>query len=91
MTQYKIMTVKDIPVPEKAAKADIWVTANIFSDWTSGSAQFDDFSVTADLGRPWNKKLLEVGGDGILVLFGGWLIWKFFRRGRSRALATAEK
>lgn len=48
MTDYKTMTVSNIFAPGGAAKADVWVVANIFDPWTSGAAQFDDFSVTID-------------------------------------------
>ena len=48
MREYKTMTVTNIVAPDGAAKADVWVVANIFDTWTSGAAQFDDFSVTSD-------------------------------------------
>jgi hypothetical protein len=48
MSEYKTMTVSNIVVPDGALKADVWVEANIFGSWTSGAAQFDDFSVTTD-------------------------------------------
>jgi hypothetical protein len=48
MAEYKTMIVSNIVAPEGAAKADVWVAANIFDPWTSGVAQFDDFSVTSE-------------------------------------------
>jgi len=48
MAEYKTMTVSNVFAPEGAAKADVWVTANISDPWTSGVAQFDDFWVTTD-------------------------------------------
>ena len=46
MTEYKTRTVENIPVPRAARTADIWVDANIFEPWVSGTARFGDFSVT---------------------------------------------
>jgi hypothetical protein len=46
MSSYKTLTFTDIRAPKQARTADVWVTANIFVPWTSGSGQFDDFSVT---------------------------------------------
>jgi len=48
MSEYKTMTVSNIVAPDGAAKADVWVVANIFNPWTSGIAEFDDFSVTSE-------------------------------------------
>jgi hypothetical protein len=46
MTQYKTFSRKNIFAPPGAQKADVWVTANIGGLWTSGTGQFDDFSIT---------------------------------------------
>jgi len=48
MTDYKTIATNNIVAPDGAAKADVWVVANIFDPWTSGAAQFDDFSVTTE-------------------------------------------
>lgn len=53
MTYYKMITTNNIVPPKGAAKADVWVVANIFSAWTSGTAEFDDFSVSAAAKRSW--------------------------------------
>ncbi len=64
MTRYKTMTVGDIFAPSGAVQADVWVVAGISEPWTSGCAQFDDFSVTFDPPPSW---------AGILV--GIWRKW----------------
>jgi hypothetical protein len=46
MNDYKTHTIENILAPRKAATADIWVDANIFEPWISGTARFGDFSVT---------------------------------------------
>ena len=64
MVNYKTMTFAGIRAPGKARTADVWVTANIFAPWTSGTGQFDDFSVTtvSRLGRT------------LLVVFAGLVV-----------------
>jgi hypothetical protein len=42
-----------LPKGARTVTADIWVTCNIFSPWTSGDARFDDFSVTTLPGPLW--------------------------------------
>lgn len=42
-----------LPKGARSATADIWITCNIFSPWTSGDARFDDFSVTTVPGPSW--------------------------------------
>jgi hypothetical protein len=46
MTDYRTLTINGIQAPTRARTADIWVDANIFEPWVSGTAHFDDFSVT---------------------------------------------
>lgn len=64
MTEYKTVTMADLravknaagirlPKGARAMTADIWITCNIFSPWTSGDALFDDFSVTTVPGPSW--------------------------------------
>jgi len=53
MTRYKTITVNSLVVPREAVNADIRVVANFFGPWTSGTGQFDDFSVTTEPRRWW--------------------------------------
>jgi hypothetical protein len=64
MTSYKTATFANLravknatgiqlPIGARAVTADIWVTCNIFSPWTSGDARFDDFSVTTLPSPSW--------------------------------------
>ena len=46
MTNYRTLTLADILAPPKARLADVWINANIFDPWFSGTAHFDDISVT---------------------------------------------
>jgi hypothetical protein len=46
MTDYRTLTFNKILAPRRARIADIWIDANIFEPWVSGTALFDDFSVT---------------------------------------------
>lgn len=46
MTSYRTLTLTDILAPPKARLADVWIDANIFEPWVSGTAHFDDISVT---------------------------------------------
>ena len=67
MRQYKTTTLADIFAPRKAVTADIWVAANISDEpWTSGTAQFDDFLVTAGPAR--FRAALYVGAAIFAVL-----------------------
>jgi hypothetical protein len=62
MPVYKTMTVPNIIAPARAANADIWITANIFdAPWTSGTAQFDDFSVTTRSPRSRVESMVGIG------------------------------
>jgi hypothetical protein len=65
MTEYRTLTINDIPTPPRARMADIWIDANIFEPWVSGTARFDDFSVTT-VPRPIRFKVLI----GAAVLLG---------------------
>jgi prepilin-type N-terminal cleavage/methylation domain-containing protein len=46
MTSYRTLTFEGIIAPPKARTADIWINANIFEPWVSGTGRFDSFSVT---------------------------------------------
>lgn len=69
MVNYRTMRITDIIAPRKARSADIWITANIWEPWTSGTGRFDDFSVTTVswLGR---TLLVVLGGmvPGLLII-----------------------
>ncbi|MGA2242788.1 MAG: prepilin-type N-terminal cleavage/methylation domain-containing protein [Verrucomicrobiota bacterium] len=67
MSNYKTMTFTDIRAPKRARMADVWVTANIFVPWTSGSGQFDDFSVTT-VSRLGLTLLVVFAGLGIMLI-----------------------
>ena len=63
MTDYRTLTINGILAPTRARTADIWVDANIFEPWVSGTAHFDDFSVTT-LPRSLRFKVM-VGTAGL--------------------------
>jgi hypothetical protein len=46
MITYRTVTISGIVAPPKARTADIWINANIFEPWVSGTGRFDNFSVT---------------------------------------------
>jgi serine/threonine protein kinase len=47
MTRYKTMTLGDIHAPRRAEVADVIASVNSYGDhWSSGTARFDNFSVT---------------------------------------------
>lgn len=46
MADYKTVTIENIVAPPKAKTADIWINANIFEPWVSGTGRFGDFSLT---------------------------------------------
>jgi hypothetical protein len=46
MSEYKTLTLENILVPRQARTADVWIDANIFEPWVSGTARFGDISVT---------------------------------------------
>jgi len=65
MTDYRTLTITGILAPTRARTVDIWVDANIFEPWVSGTAHFDDFSVTT-LPRSLRFKMMV----GAAVLLG---------------------
>jgi hypothetical protein len=80
-----------ILAPKKARTADIWIDANIFEPWVSGTARFDVFSVTTV-----PRSLLFKAGVGTAVLLAvGALtvlliqLWRQ-RAGRNRVPATGH-
>ena len=93
MTGYKKVTLTGIralknatgiqlPKGARTAKADIWVTCNIFSPWTSGDARFDDFSVTTIPAPPWISRhwLLSLIALAIILLVPTLTIWAVRKR-----------
>jgi hypothetical protein len=80
MTAYKTMTLANIFAPVKAAVADIWITANVFdAPWSSGIAQFDDFSVTVNSPRSRTGTFAGIGAFAALAVL---LTWAWFARHR---------
>jgi len=67
MSNYKTLTFTDIRAPKQARTADVWVTANIFVPWTSGSGQFDDFSVMT-VSRLGLTLLVVFAGSGTVLI-----------------------
>jgi hypothetical protein len=82
MTSYKSVTLTNIHAQQGAKTADIWITANIFEKWTSGTARFDDFSVTTALPQhPMRMSVKILLGLGIVlaILATGWR-WRTCRK-----------
>ena len=65
MPSYKTITLNSIVAPRNAQTADVWIDANIFEPWVSGTAQFANISVTT---RP--PSLLSKAGVATAVLIG---------------------
>jgi hypothetical protein len=91
MTSYRTITMTGILAPPKARTADIWIDANIFEPWVSGTARFDVFSVTT---TP-RSLLFKMGvGTAVLLAVGALivlLIQLWLRRaGRNRVPATGH-
>ncbi len=80
MTDYRTITVTGIKAPRKAQMADVWVNANIFEPWASGTAQFANISV-ATQPRSWSFKVSVTAAMlfGICLLF-----WPLIYFGRKR-------
>jgi hypothetical protein len=87
MTDYKMRTVENILAPPRAKTADIWIDANIFEPWVSGTGRFGDFSVST---RP-RSFLFKLSVAGVVLigvsLSASSLI--YFRR--RHAFSTDEK
>jgi hypothetical protein len=65
MTSYRTITIPGILAPPKARTADVWIDANDFDPWVSGTGRFDNFSVTTV-----PRSLLFKAGVGTAVLLG---------------------
>jgi hypothetical protein len=91
MTDYRTLTMNGILAPTRARTADIWIDANIFEPWVSGTARFDDFSVTTV-----PRSMLFKVGVGAAVLLGvcalNLLLIQLWRRspGRNRVIAPGH-
>jgi hypothetical protein len=88
MTSYRTITIPGILAPPKARTADIWIDANDFDPWVSGTGRFDNISVTT---AP--RSLLFKAGVGAAVLLGVGvltvlLIQLWFRRAGRNRVAT---
>jgi uncharacterized protein (TIGR03435 family) len=70
MASYKKMAAGGIRAPSKAQVADVTFSANLYDDdhWTSGTGQFDDFSVTTVPRFPFFKVVV---GSAALLIIGG--------------------
>jgi hypothetical protein len=91
MTDYRTLVINGILAPHKARTADIWVDANIFEPWVSGTARFDDFSVTT---LPRSLLFKVMIGAAILLAVGALtaLLIQLWRRraGRNRVAALGH-
>jgi hypothetical protein len=78
MTSYKKVTLTNIRTQQGAKTADVWITANIFEPWSSGTARFDDFAVTtARPQRSIQVSLKFLLGLGMLVAgLALWWVWR---------------
>jgi hypothetical protein len=91
MTSYRTITIPAILAPPKARTADVWIDANDFDPWVSGTARIDNISVTTV-----PRSLLFKAGVGAAVLLGigtltGLLIQLWRRRaGRNRVPAPGH-
>lgn len=93
MAEYKTMTMKNIYAFPGAEMADIHVNINLYGDhWSSGTARFDDFSITAAPSRwSWLHSHPEfiprviLGISLILPIVIIWIIYK--PRGAKRTTA----
>ena len=65
MTSYRTITIPGILAPPKARTADVWIDANDFDPWVSGTGRFDNISVTTVPRSP-----LFMMGVGAAVLLG---------------------
>jgi len=81
MAVYKTMVLTNIFAPREAVAADIWITANIFEPWTSGTAQFDEISVTTVSALPWGRIFV---GAAIVAGVIASLVWIAHSRKRSQ-------
>jgi serine/threonine protein kinase len=77
MTRYKTMTVGNIFAPSGAVQADVWIVAGVAEPWTSGCAQFDDFSVTVVPTPSWAGVLV---GVAIFAALTALMIWTLYVR-----------
>ena len=88
MTSYRTITIPGILAPPKARTADIWIDANDFDPWVSGTGRFDDFSVTTVPRSLLFKSLVGVSvlvGVGALTVL---LIQLWRRRARANRVSA---
>jgi hypothetical protein len=83
MDQYRTRTIENIIAPPRARTADIWVDANIFEPWVSGTARFGDFSVTTEpRSLRFKAAVIMTGGAGLCAIVLAGIFWR--RRALSR-------
>lgn len=89
MNGYKTMTMDGIIAPTGAATADVWVAENIFTPWSSGIAEFDDFSVTTVPALHWGGVVFNLG---VAIVAGaiGVGIGMAIERGKRPSTAVAK-
>jgi len=87
MTGYRTIKISDIPAPPTARSADVWINANYFELWTSGTGRFGNISVTT--ARP---SLFVRTGVGVAALIALWtlalLLTLFWRRSAPALLSS---
>jgi hypothetical protein len=83
MNGYKTIRMGNIVVPRRAQTADVWIDANIFELWVSGTAQFADISVTTP-SRSWLYGLIAAA-IVLAVCVGAALSVYFIKRNRAAA------
>ena len=82
MAGYKTIRMENIIVPRRAQTADVWINANIFEPWISGTAQFADISVTT-ASHSW---LFKAGGAAIvLIICASVMVSAYFIRRRIKS------
>ena len=88
MTSYRTITLTGILAPPKARTADIWIDANDFDPWVSGTGRFDNFSVTTVPRSPLFKVMV---GAVVLLAVGALtaLLIQLWRRRAGRKPVAA--
>jgi len=82
MTEYRTLTFDNLLAPRRARTVDIWINVNTFEPWISGTALFDNFSVTT-VPRSLRFKAGVIVAVWIGVSVLGTLLIYFWRQRRS--------
>jgi prepilin-type N-terminal cleavage/methylation domain-containing protein len=91
MNHYKTMTLTNLFAPTNALNANVWVTVNLGPfPWTSGLAEFDDFSMITTPGPPWAR---IASGAVLFTVLTALLVWalRLRRRGVMNTLKTGGR